>query len=117
MAAKFRVRITRAAGRDIEEIWHFIADDSAEARQIRPATGRTNRNPGKVPAYSGKRDTRNPLPPPPLRELPDRVSHRESAVSDLPKSINTSTAPARGLRGDCFALRDLCDRHQAPGQQ
>jgi toxin ParE1/3/4 len=31
MPAKFRVRITRAAERDIEEIWNFIADDSAEA--------------------------------------------------------------------------------------
>ena len=30
MPAKFRVRITRAAERDIEETWNFIADDSAE---------------------------------------------------------------------------------------
>ncbi len=31
MPAKFRVRITRAAERDIEEIWNFISDDSTEA--------------------------------------------------------------------------------------
>jgi toxin ParE1/3/4 len=30
MPAKFRVRITRAAERDIEEAWSFIANDSAE---------------------------------------------------------------------------------------
>ena len=30
MPANFRVRITRAAERDIEEIWHFIAHDSPE---------------------------------------------------------------------------------------
>ncbi len=30
MAAKFRVRIARAAERDIEEIWDFIAHDSPE---------------------------------------------------------------------------------------
>ena len=30
MAAKFRVRITRAAERDIEETWNFIAHDSPE---------------------------------------------------------------------------------------
>ena len=31
MPAKFRVRITRAAERDIEETWNFIACDSPEA--------------------------------------------------------------------------------------
>jgi toxin ParE1/3/4 len=30
MLAKFRVRITRAAERDIEEAWSFIAEDSPE---------------------------------------------------------------------------------------
>jgi toxin ParE1/3/4 len=30
MPAKFRVRITRAAERDIEETWNFIAHDSPE---------------------------------------------------------------------------------------
>ena len=30
MPVKFRVRITRAAERDIEETWSFIADDSPE---------------------------------------------------------------------------------------
>jgi len=30
MPAKFRVRITRAAERDIEELWNFIAHDSHE---------------------------------------------------------------------------------------
>jgi toxin ParE1/3/4 len=30
MPAKFRVRITRAAERDIEETWNFIAHDSSE---------------------------------------------------------------------------------------
>jgi plasmid stabilization system protein ParE len=30
MPAKFRVRITRAAERDVEDIWSFIAQDSAE---------------------------------------------------------------------------------------
>ena len=30
MPAKFRVRITRTAERDIEEAWTFIAQDSAE---------------------------------------------------------------------------------------
>src|SRR3990172_1433186 len=30
MPAKFRVRITRAAERDIEEAWSFIAEDSPE---------------------------------------------------------------------------------------
>ena len=30
MPAKFRVRITRAAERDIEETWNFIAHDSHE---------------------------------------------------------------------------------------
>jgi plasmid stabilization system protein ParE len=31
LPAKFRVRITRAAERDSEETWNFIADDSPEA--------------------------------------------------------------------------------------
>jgi toxin ParE1/3/4 len=31
MPAKFRVRITRAAERDIEETWNFIAHESPEA--------------------------------------------------------------------------------------
>ena len=33
MPAKFRVRITRAAERDVEETWNFIADDSPEAAE------------------------------------------------------------------------------------
>jgi hypothetical protein len=97
MPAKFRVRIARAAERDIEETWNFIAYDSAEAPQIRPATGRTNRNPGevpgKVPAYSGERDTWNPLSPPALRELPDRVSHREK------HSLRHQSHPQRSALG------------------
>jgi toxin ParE1/3/4 len=31
MAARFQVRITRSAEKDIEEIWTYIAEDSSEA--------------------------------------------------------------------------------------
>lgn len=33
MPARFRVRITRTAERDVEEIWNFIAQDSPEAAE------------------------------------------------------------------------------------
>ena len=33
MPARFRVRITRTAERDVEEIWNFVAQDSPEAAE------------------------------------------------------------------------------------